>query len=157
MEQMEFLNAKITVLLKYLSNFWRSLEFSLINWKLELKLNCTKYCVLYANVNDDANDNPNIIFIITNTKLYVPVVTLSTKDNKKLSERLSKGFERTVYQNEHETKRETKNITNKYRYFLESNFVRVNRLFVLIYLNRNNDVKQCNARKYYLSKGIIKA
>ena len=112
---MEFLkNAKITLILKFLSNFCRSLEFSLINWKLELKLNCTQYCVLYANVNDDANGSPNIIFVITNTKLYVPVVTLSTKDNQKLSKLLNKGFDRTVYQNEHKTKRETKNTTNKF-------------------------------------------
>ena len=51
---------------------------------------------------------------------------------------------------------ENKNTTNKYRYFLESNFVGVNRLFALIYLNRNNDVKRFNAQKYYLPKGLIK-
>ena len=51
---------------------------------------------------------------------------------------------------------ENKNTTNKYRYFLESNFVGVNRLFALIYLNRNNDVKRFNAQKYYLPKGVIK-
>ena len=39
--------------------------------------------------------------------------------------------------------------------FLKSNFVRVNRLFLLTYLNRNNDVERFNARKYYLPKGII--
>ena len=49
-----------------------------------------------------------------------------------------------------------KKATNEYRYFLESNFVGVNRLFTLIYLNRTNGVKQFNARKYYLPKDIIK-
>ena len=37
-------NAAIAVSLKYLSNFWKSLEMPLINCKVELKLKCTKYC-----------------------------------------------------------------------------------------------------------------
>ena len=70
----------------------------LINCKVELKLKWTKYCVLSAasnendiNVNNNAN---NIIFTIKDTKLYVPVVTLSARNNQKLSKLLSKGFER---------------------------------------------------------------
>ena len=42
------------------------------------------------------------IFKIADTKLYVPIVTLSAEDNAKLSERLSEGFKRTVYWNEYE-------------------------------------------------------
>ena len=49
-----------------------------------------------------------------------------------------------------------KNTTNEYRYFLESNFVGVNTLFVLVYTNQNVNAKRSNARKYYLPKGIIK-
>ena len=65
-------NAAITVLLKYLSNFWKLLEMPLINCKLELKLKWTKYSVLSAagienNINEDANAN-NIIFTINDTK-----------------------------------------------------------------------------------------
>ena len=60
------------------------------------------------------------------------MVTLSVKDNKKLSKLLRKGFERSVYWNEQKTKSENKNISNEYRYFLESNFVDVNRLFLLM-------------------------
>ena len=93
-------NAIIAVLLKYLSNFWKTLEMPLINCKVELKLKWTKYCVLSAvgNDNNDANSN-NIIFIIKDTKLYVPVVTLSAKSNQKLTKLLSKGFERSLYSN----------------------------------------------------------
>ena len=137
-------------LLKYLSNFWRSFEMQLINGKVELKLKWSKYCVLSAagnendiNVNDNAN---NIIFTIKETELYVPVVTLSARDNQKLSKLLSKRFERSVYWNEYKRKSEKKNTPNKYRYFLESNFVGVNRLFVLVYLNRNDDVKRFKAK-----------
>ena len=63
-----------------------------------------------------------IIFFLTirDTKLYLPVVTLSAKDNQKLSKRLSKRSERSVYWNEYKTKSENKNTTNEYRYFLES-------------------------------------
>ena len=77
----------------------------LIDCKVELKLTWTKYCVLSADGNDIDNANSNnIIFTIKDTKLYVPVVTLSTRDNQKLSKLLSKGFERSVYCNEYKKK-----------------------------------------------------
>ena len=84
------------------------------------------------NVNGNYNDN-NIIFTIKDAKLYVPVVTLLPRDNQKLSKLLSKGFGRSVYWSEYKTKCENKVTTNKYRYFPESNFVGVNRLFALVY------------------------
>ena len=86
------------------------------------------------NVNDSFNDN-NIIPTIKDTKFYVPVVTLSEGGNQNLSKLLSKGYERSVYRNECKIKRDTKTSTNKCRYLLESNFVGVNRLFFLVYLN----------------------
>ena len=105
----------------------------LINWKVELKRKWMNHCVLSANGNDNIDADPNnIIFTIKGTKLYVPIVTLSAKNNKKLSKLLSKGFERSVYWNEHKTKSENKNTTNDYRNVLESNFVGVNRLFCFI-------------------------
>ena len=90
--------------------------------------------VLSAVGGDNVNniDSNNIIFTIKDTKLYVPVVTLSANDNQKLSKLLSKGFERSVYWNEYKTKSENKYNANEYRYFLQSNFVGVSRLFVLI-------------------------
>ena len=77
------------------------------------------------NINENANAN-NIIFTIKGTKLYVPVVTLSPRNNQKLSKLLSKGFERSVYWNEYKTKSDNKNAANEFRYFLELNFVGVN-------------------------------
>ena len=128
-----------------------------VNCKTELKLKWTKYCILTAAGpdNTDANLN-NIIFTIKDTKLYVPVVTLLAKDNQKLSKRPSKEFERSVYWNEYKTKSENKNTTNKCRYFLESNFAGVNRLFVLVYSNQDDNAKRFKLRRYYLPKGIIK-
>ena len=116
----------------------------------------TKYCVLSVNRNDNDDDNDNnFIFTIKDTKLYVSVVTLSTRDNQKLSKLLNKVFERSVYWNEYKAKSENKNTTNEYRYFLKLNFVDVNRLFVLVYLNQDTNAKRFKTRRYYLPKGII--
>ena len=75
----------------------------LINCKVELKLRWTKYCVFSEgrteNIIDENYNVNNIIFTIKDTQLYVPVVTLLAKDNKKFSKFLSKGFERLVYWN----------------------------------------------------------
>ena len=91
-------NATIAVPLKYLSNFWVSLEMPLINCKVKLKLKWTRYSVLSAASTDSTNANSNnITFTIKDTKLYVPVITLLARDNQKLLKLLSKGFERLVY------------------------------------------------------------
>ena len=108
----------------------------LVNRRAELKLRWTRYCILSAsgnknNINEDANVN-NIIFTIKDTKIYVPAVTLSARDNQKLSKRLSKGFEGSVFWNEYKMKSDNKNTTNELINFLESNFVGVNRLFEFI-------------------------
>ena len=74
----------------------------LINCKVELKFKCKRQCVLAASAVDNVNANDNkFFFTIKDTKLYVPVVTLSAKDSQKLSEPLSKGFERSLYWNEY--------------------------------------------------------
>ena len=56
---------------------------------------------------DNAN-NRETTFKIISTKLYIPIVTLSTKDNVNLSKQLNKGFKRSVYCNEYKSKMETK-------------------------------------------------
>ena len=71
---------KIAVPLKYLSNFWRSLKVPLINSKVELSLKWIKNCLLTTAANAS-----NATFKITDARLYVLVVTLSTEDNVKLT------------------------------------------------------------------------
>ena len=126
----------------------------LINCKAELKLKWTKYCVLYVAGNEnDINNNDsanNTIFKIKDTKLYVSVVTLLVRDSQRLSKRLSKDFERSVYWKEYKTKSEDKNTANEFRYFLESNFVGVNRLFVLVYSNHDNNAKRFKGKIYQI-------
>ena len=63
-------DVEIIVPLKYLSNFWRTLEMPLINCEVNLLLTWAKDCVITNSTGE--------------TKLYVPVVTLSTQDNAKL-------------------------------------------------------------------------
>ena len=81
------------------------------------------------------------------TKLYVPVVTLSPRNNQKLSKPLSKGSERSVYLNEYETKSNNKNTRNEFRFFVESNLVGVNRLIVLAYTNQDAAPKRFKAER----------
>ena len=90
-------NAAIAVPLKYVRNFWRSLEMLLISFKVELKLKWKKYCVLAAAGADNGDDNSiNIIFTIKDETICP---CISTKDNQNLSKFFSKGFKRSVYWN----------------------------------------------------------
>ena len=104
-------NTKIVVPVKYSSNFFRSLEMPLINCKIHLELNWNNNCVMYGADNYAGGDNANnreTAFRITSTKLYVPVVTLSTKDNVTLTKQLNEGFKISVYWNEYKSKIETR-------------------------------------------------
>ena len=86
-------SVKVVVPLKYLSNFFRSLEMPLISCKIKLNLTWKKECVLSTNAGE-------AVFIINDTKMYVPVVTLSKEDNKDFIEQQNKGIHRSIYWNE---------------------------------------------------------
>ena len=93
-------NTKIVVPSKYLSNFFRSLEMPLINCEIHLELNWNNNCVMYGANTYVAGDNVNnseTTFPLTSTKLYVPIATLSTKNNVSLTKQLNEGFKRSVY------------------------------------------------------------
>ena len=95
-------DVEIMVPLKYLSNFWRTLEMPLINCEVNLILTWSSTCVLIAT----NNENQAAIFTITDTKLYVPVVTLSTQENTKLFQQLKSGFKRVINWNKYLSKPE---------------------------------------------------
>ena len=82
-------DVEIMVPLKYLSNFWRTLEVPLINCEVNLVLTWSSTCVITSSTGAGT-------FEITDTKLYVPVVTLSTQDNSKLLQQLKSGFKRVI-------------------------------------------------------------
>ena len=125
-----FKDVKIAVPLKYLSNFWRSLEMPLINCKIHLELNWSKDCVM-STIADTT-------FKITNTKLYVPIVTLSSKDNVKLVKLLEEGFKRPVYWNEYQTKIESRNLGNNNltRFPLDASFKELEDCLFLLLITR---------------------
>ena len=104
---------------------------SLINCKIHLELNWSKDCVM-STIADTT-------FKITNTKLYVLIVTLSSKDNVKLVKLLEEGFKRPVYWNEYQTKIETRDLDNNNltRFPLDASFQGVRRLFILAFNNTN--------------------
>ena len=78
----------------------------------------------------------------TNTKLFVPIVTLSSEDNVKLIQLLEEGFKRPVYWNEYQTKIETGDLDNNNltRFPLDDSFKGVRRLFVLAFNKTTVDV-----------------
>ena len=130
----------------------------LINCKIHLELNWTKDCVM-STIADTT-------FKITNTKLYFPTVTLSSKNNVKLVKLLEEGFKRPVYWNEYQTKIESRNLDNNNltRFPLDASFQGVRRLFVLAFNNTtakvpndpinniNNKVLKNSHAKYFLPK-----
>ena len=106
----------------------------LINCKIKLNLTWKKECAL-------SNQAGDAVFIINDTKMYVPVVTLSKEDNKDFIEQqnFKKGFQRSIYWNEYKTKEINENAdANVFNYInLDPSFQGVNRLFVMAY-NRAN-------------------
>ena len=111
----------------------------LVNCKIDLELTWHKDCMISSA---NAAAGQVISFMITNTKFYVPVVTLSTKDNNNLTKQLKGGFKRTIYWNQYiskpfpETPHKKTGIT---RFALDATFHGVNRLFVLAFEDTHAD------------------
>ena len=110
-----------------------------------------KKCVL-------SNQAGDAVFIINDTKMYIPVVTLSKEDNKDFIEQQNKGFQRSIYWNEYETKElnatvDNNNPANSVRYIkLYLSFQGVNRSFVMAYNSANGHPTRNGQRKYYLPR-----
>ena len=130
--------------LKYISSFFRSLELLLINCKIHLELNWNNNCVMYAADTCAGGDNVNnreATFQIKSTKFYVPVFTLSAKDNVNLAKQLNEvGLKRSAYWNKYKSKIETKEAdsNNLKRFPFDLSFQGVNKLFVRAFDNANN-------------------
>ena len=112
------------------------------------------------------NDPPTIVaptgleFQITDTKLYVPVVTLSTENDKKLLEQLKSGFKRTIKWNKYRSQMTIQSNNNNLNYLIDPTFTNVNRLFVLSFerIEENNVKKDYRDyfSHYYVPKVEIK-
>ena len=121
----------------------------LINCRIELSLKWYKNCIL-------SSAGTAATFTITDTKLYVPVVTLKIEDNAKLSELLSKGFERSIYWNKYKAILTNYAADTYIRERLDASFQGVNKLFVLPYASGNNVTDENSYRKYFLPRLRIK-
>ena len=143
-------NTKTVFPLKYLSNFWRSLEMPLISCKIHLELNWIEDWIL-------SSDEDSAKFNLMDAKLHVPIVTLSTKDNVNLTKQLNDGFKRSVYWNNYQTipAKVIEKGKNIYE-LLGASFQGVKRLFVLAYFIAANDANKeagiKNNEKYFLPR-----
>ena len=137
-------NFAIVVPLKYLSNFWRTLDRSLINCKVFLPLTWFENCLLTDITTQAARtaqgDNParaainaptNATFKMIDTKLCVPVVTLSTQNDKILLEQLITWFKRTIKWNKYWSKMTNQTKNKNLNYLIDLTFTKVNQLFIL--------------------------
>ena len=139
-------DVEIMVPLKYLSNFWRTLEIPLINCEVNLILTWSSTCVI-------TNSDGARTFAITDTKLYVPVVTLSIQENTKFLQQLKSGFKRVINWNKYLSKPELLAQNPNLNHLIEPSFQGVNRLFVLAF---ENDDDRTSSDEYYLPTVGIK-
>ena len=142
-------DVEIIVPLKYLSNFWRTLEMPLINCEVNLILTWSSTCVIAPAI----NANQAATFAITDTKLYVPVVTLSTQENTKFFQQLKSGFKRVINWNKYLSKPELLAQNPHLNHLVEPSFQGVKRLFVLAFENDND---RTSSDEYYLPTVEIK-
>ena len=129
-------NAKVVIPQKHLSNFWTALNIPLTNCDVELILTWYKNCVLAdMTVNADADTATvapsGATFKINDTKLYVPVVTLSNENDTKLLEQLKTAFKRTIKWKKYRSQMTVQPQNNNLNYLIDPTFTNVNRLFVL--------------------------
>ena len=163
-------DVKIVIPLKHLSNFWKKLNIPLINYEVELILTLFKNYVLIDKLARDANfgadpivhkiDNPeSATFQIIDTKLYVPVVTLSKENDIKLLEKLKSGFKRTIKWNKYRSQMTIQNNNNNLSYLIDPTFTIVHRLFVLSIERIEDNIKKDyrdSFSHYYVPKVQIK-
>ena len=134
------------VSLKYLSNFWGTFEIPLLNCEVNLILTWSDKCAL-------SNDTKATTFAITDTKLYVSVVTLSTQDNAKLLEQLKLGFKRAINWKKYQPKVLPERQNQYLDFLINPSFQEVSRLFVLSFENENDRTLHI---KHYLPTVEIK-
>ena len=139
-------DVEIMVSLKYLSNFWRTVEMPLIICEVSLILTWSSTCVITNSTGEEK-------FEITDTKLYVPVVTLSTQDNAKLLQQLKSDFKRVVNWNKYLSKPELLAQNQNLNHMVEPSFQGVNRRFVLAF---ENDTNRTSHNTYHLPTVEIK-
>ena len=129
--------------LKYLSNFWRALEMTLINCEINLQLTRSKNSIMTAGT----VANQVLKFEITGTKLYIPVVTSSTQENIKLLKQLESGFKRTINWNKYRSKKSSQAQNRYLNVLIDPSFQGVNILSILSFEGEDG---RKSYKQYYL-------
>ena len=152
------LDTEVVAPLKYLSNFWRSLDLPLISCEIELDLRWAKNCVISetSRTAATAGDNPveattttSAIFQINNAKLYVPAITLSVNDNIRFLENIEQWFKRTVSGNKYRSEITTQAKKDNLDYIIDPTFRNINRSFVNSFKNGDSDPTRNPFGEYY--------
>ena len=103
-----------------------------------------------------ANNLPTgLEFQITDTKLYIPVFTLSKENDKKLLEQLTSGFKRTVKWNKWRLQMTIQPKNNNLNYLIDTTSTKVNRLFVLSFVRNAEGDHRDSFSHYYVPKAEI--
>ena len=135
-------SVEIAVLLKYLRNFWRTLQIPLINYKVTLNITFSTNCVI-------PEADRVIKFAIINAKRYVPVVTLSTQGDAKLLQQLKPRLKKTNDWNKYLPRVPTKAQSRYWDFIISPSFQGVNRLFLSLF---ENDEGREGRTGHYLPK-----
>ena len=153
----------VAILLKHLSNFQKSLNIPLINCEVELILTWSKNCVLADMTAKNAEGTNSAIiaplglkFQITDTKLFVPVITLSNENGIKLLEQLKSGFKRSIKWNKYRSQMPVQPQNDNLNYLINPTFTNVNRLFVLHFAKNILGNKRDSFSHYYVPNIEIK-
>ena len=115
----DIINAEIAAPLKYLKIFWKTLKQSLINCETNFILTWSSTCV-------NAGVKREIFLPITDSKLYLPVIRLSTQDNVKRLDQLKPGFKRSINWNKYQWNIAIQQQNQYLDYLMERNFQGVN-------------------------------
>ena len=150
---------ELDIPLKYLGNFWRTLNIPLISCEVSLELKWDKNCIITSleqrDIGGGHRDNAptGATLAINDCKLYVAVVTLSKDDKTKLFTNLKSGFKREIIWNKYRSQMTTEAVNNNLNVLIDPTFTNVNKLFVLAY--QTADDRQ-SFSQFYLPKVMVK-
>ena len=153
---------ELAIPLKYLGNFLRALNMSLISCEISLELKWNKNCIITSLKERQIDAGPPVLrddgptgapLNITDCILYIPVVTLSKDDEIKLLTNLKSGFTREIIWNKYRSQMSTEAANSNLDILMDPTFTNVNRFFVLVY--QTADDRQ-SFSQFYLAKVMVK-
>ena len=126
--------------LKYLSNFFRSINILSVNCEVSLTLTWSENCVITSKATREADPDADPAVAGINNPTNVPVVTLSAEFDNNLLEQLKRGFKRTVKWNKYRSGMSNQTKNNNLNYLIDQTFSYMNRLFVSSFENEDDRI-----------------